>query len=819
MSKTKGIAKLVINSDTSPTPQEPSFVETESNGVFVHHESANKSKVWLSNNDGIAKVEYSALGLDIGTELPNTLTNNVSINFKVRGSKVWEIEGDDLSSGDILPVSDNLYSIGRTGFNLKEAFTRKITSDSALDFSTSSSVKWSINTSGHFYPYSTNVLDIGTTSIAARGVFTRLVSSDISQALIFGIGGTGKWYIASGVNSALSPISSGYDLGTVSTPIASAYTQILLASNRVESNIITSDAPSSSLSFRLGNINKWSIDISSNFVPNANLAQNIGSGSLHIQDVYLSRAVRSDSSNLIVGTLGNGSLDLYTNNALRWSIDSTGSLNSNGTQYIKSPSGNLGIQASYTFGVGGSAIELNSAAFGLNIVTQGDVRTYTAGVLRWTTDSVGNIEPAIATNYRIGNANRLLELGTQTITKCESISGPTTIVINPQAGGQVSIDSTGADNLYLKKTGVLTWAFGETAIRPINANRDIGSSLNLEHIGTTYTKNISNAVGTLSLSSSGGTWQINGSGDLVSTTAKILDTNGGSLNTSTANVSFGVFTPNVSSTLYNTDLTLQSSATPPFGIKFYTGGVFQWFIDNAGNLISSASGNLGKQNSILQIGSTATSGINSETRIINGFGGAGNILFQFGVNAALNRSNIPLFCDNSLYVLEPSNGVCGEFTRNTSSGSTAAVEIFDQATGPTGGGNPAFRISSNGVVKFYVDNDGNAVGTSFGPSDIRLKDNIIPLNNKSKDIIMSLNPVSFTWLNSKKQDTGFIAQEVFEVIPESVLVGDNEEFTDYTGKPWAVSTSQIMSHLTKALQIAFEEIEELRNQLTELKNK
>jgi hypothetical protein len=84
-------------------------------------------------------------------------------------------------------------------------------------------------------------------------------------------------------------------------------------------------------------------------------------------------------------------------------------------------------------------------------------------------------------------------------------------------------------------------------------------------------------------------------------------------------------------------------------------------------------------------------------------------------------------------------------------------------------------ISTAGT--FTARADVVAYGT---PSDISFKTNILPLQN-SLDKIIQLEPVSFTWkeetesnkLTGIKDDLGFIAQQVQEILPELVRENDN----------------------------------------------
>jgi hypothetical protein len=84
-------------------------------------------------------------------------------------------------------------------------------------------------------------------------------------------------------------------------------------------------------------------------------------------------------------------------------------------------------------------------------------------------------------------------------------------------------------------------------------------------------------------------------------------------------------------------------------------------------------------------------------------------------------------------------------------------------------------ISTAGTITARADVV--AYGT---PSDISFKTNILPLQN-SLDKIIQLEPVSFTWkeetesnkLTGIKDDLGFIAQQVQEILPELVRENDN----------------------------------------------
>jgi hypothetical protein len=90
-----------------------------------------------------------------------------------------------------------------------------------------------------------------------------------------------------------------------------------------------------------------------------------------------------------------------------------------------------------------------------------------------------------------------------------------------------------------------------------------------------------------------------------------------------------------------------------------------------------------------------------------------------------------------------------------------------------------FADSAGGNVRGSITSDG--ANTAFNTSsDYRLKDNLLPLTN-SGAFIDALKPKTWTWKESGKRGVGFIAHEVQEVSPGSV-VGEKDA-VDADGKP------------------------------------
>jgi hypothetical protein len=134
----------------------------------------------------------------------------------------------------------------------------------------------------------------------------------------------------------------------------------------------------------------------------------------------------------------------------------------------------------------------------------------------------------------------------------------------------------------------------------------------------------------------------------------------------------------------------------------------------------------------------------------------------------------------------------------------------------SGAGNPFHFRGTNvsNVIVFNVDNAGTLEVTgdviAFGsPSDKRLKENIKPIES-ALDKVKKLQGVTFDWKEKDnkildiKEDIGFIAQDVKEVLPE--LVRENQD-------------GMLSMRHQGIAPILVEAIKELKAEIEELKNK
>jgi hypothetical protein len=131
--------------------------------------------------------------------------------------------------------------------------------------------------------------------------------------------------------------------------------------------------------------------------------------------------------------------------------------------------------------------------------------------------------------------------------------------------------------------------------------------------------------------------------------------------------------------------------------------------------------------------------------------------------------------------------------------------------------NPRLAGTGNQVV-FYNTKVGThndiQVRNVYNYSDINAKRNVRPIFNAS-NIINRLNPVTFDWNNSEArrsesgvplQEIGFIAQEIEKVLPEVVILDEEEGYK-------LVNYTALIPILTKAVQELSQKVNELEGQI------
>src|SRR5207245_1354124 len=137
---------------------------------------------------------------------------------------------------------------------------------------------------------------------------------------------------------------------------------------------------------------------------------------------------------------------------------------------------------------------------------------------------------------------------------------------------------------------------------------------------------------------------------------------------------------------------------------------------------------------------------------------------------------------------------------------------------------PFYRLTVAGIVAPSVDNSFD-LGSSFvhwreifctngtiNTSDKRLKTNILNLNYCLKEVL-AMRPVTFTWKKNPEQGihVGLIAQELQQLVPEAVKVGDDSL------KTLGLNYSELVPVLIKAIQQQEEIIQGQKEELKDLK--
>ena len=116
------------------------------------------------------------------------------------------------------------------------------------------------------------------------------------------------------------------------------------------------------------------------------------------------------------------------------------------------------------------------------------------------------------------------------------------------------------------------------------------------------------------------------------------------------------------------------------------------------------------------------------------------------------------------------------------------------------------------TARFIINSSGGS-----NASDEKLKENIQNLSY-GLDTVKSLKPRQFKWKDNQQKSIGFVAQEVESLIPEVVseVSADIKEGTDEKIK--ALNYANLTAVLTKAIQEQQGIIEDLQQQINEVKN-
>lgn len=221
--------------------------------------------------------------------------------------------------------------------------------------------------------------------------------------------------------------------------------------------------------------------------------------------------------------------------------------------------------------------------------------------------------------------------------------------------------------------------------------------------------------------------------------------------------------------------------------------------------------------------------------------GAGGLLYAFGSQAGDNfRRFLDIVADGSA---GSAGSVIRFFTGNIATAERARINQDGELLVGTSTDNGAFNLQVSGTgyfstglrVDYTSAFDANTVfqmpNTSTKGakgfvwatySDARIKDNFDTIQNAIQ-IINSLRPLYYNQYDSEVVDgeivtgdtnirtVGFVAQEVVDVIPQAVQIGNQTQL-------WGMDYTKIIPFLTKAIQEQQSQIEDLKKQIQEIKS-
>jgi BMFP domain-containing protein YqiC len=197
-------------------------------------------------------------------------------------------------------------------------------------------------------------------------------------------------------------------------------------------------------------------------------------------------------------------------------------------------------------------------------------------------------------------------------------------------------------------------------------------------------------------------------------------------------------------------------------------------------------------------------------------------LIEGDVGIGLTTPQVPLHVDGSIWVA--TGGITGAFWAGTANIDGTEIDPYgligiQRSAGadlslskPPGYTNVwlvqlIYNNSTIGTIS--INTASNPTGVVYGTtSDLRLKENIRPTVKGLNDL-MRIQVSDFNFKsNPGTTETGFIAQQIYTVLPEVVTQGGANPATD----PWTVDYGRVTPLLTRAIQAQQGEINALKQQ-------
>ncbi|MBL7714772.1 MAG: tail fiber domain-containing protein [Bdellovibrionales bacterium] len=113
---------------------------------------------------------------------------------------------------------------------------------------------------------------------------------------------------------------------------------------------------------------------------------------------------------------------------------------------------------------------------------------------------------------------------------------------------------------------------------------------------------------------------------------------------------------------------------------------------------------------------------------------------------------------------------------------------------------------------------GGGSGSGSSPSDIRLKDEISPMQ-AALEKLLQLQGVQFSWKENQSRDLGFVAQNVESIFPELVELSDSTDETSIKRVRYGHLTAVIVEALREMKAKHEHEISTLMDRIEKLERK
>ena len=169
------------------------------------------------------------------------------------------------------------------------------------------------------------------------------------------------------------------------------------------------------------------------------------------------------------------------------------------------------------------------------------------------------------------------------------------------------------------------------------------------------------------------------------------------------------------------------------------------------------------------------------------------------------------------FATSAANATTASFVLNAVSASFATTASF-ALNSAGGGGGAAFPFTGSAQITGSLTVIGTTTTTTLvETSALRYKENIQDL--ETADSIYKLRPVTFNWKDTLKSDIGFIAEEVNEILPVLAELNENGEAEGVKYSKLTVLLTKIAQIQEQKLEAQQKQIDELKQEIENLKNK